>query len=87
VLIETSGPLGDRSIHISTADILAVEVAAQHLGGLASAASVPNLRLRTRGGKDLFLLAAHHPAELRWVAATLAGATDGTSVRAALIAT
>ena len=75
LLVETSGPLGDCSVRIAAADILAVEVAAQQLGGPASAVSVLSLRLRTRSENDISLLPAHHPAELRWVAATVTAVT------------
>ena len=74
LLVETSGPLGDTSIAVAAADILSVDATARQLGGLAPAVAVAHLRVRARDRADLALLPGLHPAELRWVAATLAAA-------------
>jgi hypothetical protein len=71
LLVETSGPLGDRSFDIAVGDILSISVTAQGLSSAASAESVPCLRIGIRAMPHLSLLGGHHPAELHWVAASL----------------
>jgi hypothetical protein len=82
VLVESSGPLGDRSLDLAVCDILSIEATAQNVGDAPSSAAVPCLLLRMRGGQDIPLLPGHHVLEIQWVAATLAKAMGAPTVSA-----
>lgn len=67
LLIESQGPEGARSIEIPTGSALGVRPA----GGWRAVETIHCIKIERRDGATLCLLAGRHPAELRWVAATL----------------
>ena len=70
LLVETTGPRGNRSFEVKSAEVRCVSVA----GGHSSRSPVPYVNVERSDGSLLRLLPGRHPAELHWVAATVSHA-------------
>jgi hypothetical protein len=71
--VETAGPGGDKSYEIVASDLRRLHVIGEPLcaDGAGAAESVPCLKMELADGATVRLLQGRHPAEIRWVAATL----------------
>ena len=67
LLVEIAGPHGGRSHEFTASDIRRFDI----ISGGWTRRRVPCLTIRRRNNRTFRILAGRHPAELRWVAATL----------------
>ena len=75
IVVETTGPGGDNSLELPVDRVVALQVTNAPITAAGGRARLPCLQLRLDDRPPVCLLAGHHEAELRWVAATLSQAT------------
>ena len=75
LLIESSGPWGNRSAELPVGEIAYVQVVRERLDPTLRTGPIPCVQVQLRNGTRHLLLGGHHPAELRWAAAALSQAT------------
>ena len=80
ILIETTGPGGERSIDLPVDRVISLQVINAPIAEAGGWEQIPLLQLRLHGRSLVQLLDGHHEAELRWVAATLSEATGVPTV-------
>jgi len=76
LLIEATGPWGNRSAELSAKEIVYVRVVRERLDPDLRTPPIPCVQVQLRDGTRHLLLGGHHPTELRWAAAALSQATS-----------